>query len=137
MSKTEALGTPTRTVGFWMAVPMALLQALNSVRAMLDPEGFAVYMGAPLAASGDTAWVMIYAFRAGFIALLVAALLVRRDLDALKWTALAALVMPLGDAWVAQGAGAGTATIGRHLGIAAYVTLAMIALFIAARPRAR
>ena len=133
---TSALKAPTRTAGFWMAVPMAALQAFNVVRVVLDPEGFAGYMGAPLAAAGDTSWVLIYGLRAAFIALLVTVFLVRRDLNALKWTALAALVMPLGDAWIVHQAGAETATVARHVAIAAYLLLTTIALFAASRARA-
>lgn len=127
----------TRTIGFWMAVPIAALQALNVVRAVTDPVGFAAYMGAPLAAAPDAAWVMIYGLRTAFIALLVTILLVRRDLNALKWTALAALPLPLGDAWVAFQVDADTATLMRHGAIGLYVVLTTIALFVAARSRAQ
>lgn len=134
---TSLLKAPTRTVGFWMAVPMAALQAFNVVRVVLDTEGFAAYMGAPLVAAGDASWVLIYGLRTAFIALLVTVLLVRRDLNALKWTAFAALVMPLGDAWIAHQAGAETTTVARHVAIAAYLLLTTIALFAASRARAK
>lgn len=134
---TALLKAPTRTVGFWMAVPMAALQAFNVVRVVLDPEGFAAYMGAPLAAVGDAPWVLIYGLRTAFIALLVTVLLVRLDLNALKWTAFAGLVMPLGDAWIAYQAGAETATTARHVAIAAYLLLTTIALFAATRGRTK
>lgn len=131
MPNARAPRAPTATIGFWLAVPMALLQAFNVARAVLDPGGFAAYLGAPLAAADDASWVLVYASRTAFIALLVTILLVRRDLNALKWTALAALVMPLADAWVAQQAGADGAIV-RHLAIAAYLLIATIALFVAA-----
>jgi hypothetical protein len=134
---TALLKAPTGTVGFWLAVPMAALQAYNVVRVVLDAEGFAAYMGAPLAAANDASWVLIYGLRTAFIALLVTVLLVRRDLDALKWTALAGLVMPLGDAWIAHQAGAETTTVARHLAIAAYLLLTTLALFVASRARAK
>jgi hypothetical protein len=134
---TAALKAPHRTVGFWMAVPMAALQAYNVVRVVIDPEGFAAYMGAPLAAADDASWVLIYGLRTAFIALLVTVLLVRRDLNALKWTACAALVMPLGDAWIAHQAGAETTTVARHVAIAAYLLLTAIALFAASRARTK
>lgn len=134
---TASLKAPTRTVGFWLGVPMAALQAYNVVRVVLDAEGFAAYMGAPLAAANDASWVVIYGLRTAFIALLVTVLLARRDLNALKWTALTALVMPLGDAWIAHQAGAETTTVARHLAIAAYLLLTTIALFAASRARAK
>jgi hypothetical protein len=123
----------TRTIGFWMAVPMAALQAVNAVRVVADPVGFSAYMGAPLEATADASWVMIYGLRTAFIALLVSILLVRRDLDALKWTAVAALILPLGDAWVAHEAGAAVLTVARHGAIAAFVLLTAVALFAGAR----
>ena len=124
---------PGRTIGIWMAAPLAILQAVNAARAALDPAGFAAYMGAPLAAGGDHSWVLIYGVRTAFVAVLVATLLVRRDLNALKWTALAALPMPFADAWVVHQAGAEMATVVRHLAIAAYLALTAIALFAGAR----
>lgn len=128
---------PTRTIGFWMSIPIAGLQAFNAVRAGTDPQGFAIYMGVPLAAAGDAAWVLVYALRTTFIALLVTVLLFRRDLHALKWTALVALPLPLGDAWVASQSGADAATIARHGAIGLYLALTTLALFLAARGRAR
>lgn len=128
--------SPLRTIGYWMAVPIGALQAFNVVRVLLDAGGFATYMGAPLAAAGDASWVMIYGLRTAFIALLVAIFLLRRDLTALKWTAFAGILMPIGDAWVAHQAGAETAIVGRHAAIAAYLVLTTIALFAADRKRA-
>lgn len=135
MSNVVTQRAPARTVGFWMSVPLAALQAVNAARAVWDPIGFAAYMGAPLEAAGDAAWVQIYALRTAFIALLVTALLIRRDLRALKWTALVALAMPLGDALIAYQGGAGMATVARHLAITAYLAVTTIALFAAVRGR--
>lgn len=137
MSQTQTIPTrpPLRTAGYWMAVPMAGLQAFNVLRVSLDPAAFASYMGAPLPIGGDPSWVLIYGLRTAFIALLVTLFLVRRDLTALKWTALAALVMLVGDAWVAHQAGAATLTVARHGAIAVYLLLTTIALFAATRSR--
>ena len=38
----------TRTAGFWLAAAIAALQGLNAVRTVLDPQGFATYMGLPV-----------------------------------------------------------------------------------------
>lgn len=35
----------TRTAGFWLAAAIAALQGVNAVRTVLDPQGFATYMG--------------------------------------------------------------------------------------------
>lgn len=140
MSQAQGAGgraAPRLPIGFWMAAPMAVLQAVNVVRVALDPGGFAAYMGAPLAAGGDVSWVQVYGLRTAFIAALVAILMARRDLNALKWTALAALPMPFGDAWIAHQAGAQAGIVGRHLAIAAYLALTAIALFAGARTQSR
>lgn len=133
VSGAAARKAPERTIGFWMAAPMAILQGVNAVRVAVDPAGFAAYMGAPLAAGGDHSWVLIYGLRTAFIAALVLIFLVRRDLNALKWSALAALLMPFGDALIAHQAGAEMLTIARHLAIGAYLALTAIALFAGAR----
>jgi hypothetical protein len=103
-----------RTIGFWLALIMGLLQAFYAFQAFLDPGAFAVYRGTALAAPADAEWVRIYASRTLFVALVVGLLLVRRDLAALKWIALLGLVMPLSDAILAHQAGATNAIVGRH-----------------------
>lgn len=134
-AKAGAIPPVTRSIGFWMAFAMALSQGVNAVRAFLSPQDFATYMGIPSQAAELQGWVQIYGLRAGFIALLVSVFLVRKELTPLKWMALCAIVLPLGDAWVAAQAGASTATVGRHLGIAAFLSLTafMLARDVAAR----
>lgn len=125
-----------RTIGFWLAVAIAALQGLNAVRTFANPVGFAAYMGLPLAGAEAAAWVQVYGLRAGFIAVITTILLIRSDFTALRWTALAALVMPLGDAWLTAHAGAPTAIVARHLGIAAFLVAAWFFLSSAARRQA-
>jgi hypothetical protein len=117
-----------RTPGFWMAVIMALLQAANAVRAFADPVGFSGYMGLPLASSDDVGFVMVYGLRAAFLACMVALLLVLKRLDVLAWIALIAVIMPVGDAWLAAQAGAPAVTVMRHGLIALYLPLTFIFL---------
>ncbi len=137
--ETHQLSVPaiTRSIGFWMAILMAASQAINAVRAFVDPAGFAVYMGAPSSAAELGAWVQIYGLRAGFIASLVGVFLIRRELAPLKWMAICALFLPLGDAWIAAQADAPTAIIARHIGIAVFLALAAVMLSrdVAARER--
>lgn len=127
----------TARIGFWMAVPIGALQAFNAARAALDPLGFADYLGVPLEAAGDSAWVHVYALRTGFIALLVLGLLVGRALPALAWVAVAALLIPAGDGWLAHSAGAPTSTVIRHVAILAYllITAALLVLGVRAMRR--
>lgn len=107
---------------------MGASQALNAVRAFTNPVGFAAYMGAPSAASELSAWVQIYGLRAAFIALLVGVFVIRRELSPLKWMAICALFLPICDAWIAMQAGAPTAILARHLGIAVFITVAAVVL---------
>jgi len=126
----------TRTAGFWLAAAIAALQGVNAVRTVLDPQAFATYMGLPLDDPDPVGWVQVYGLRAGFIAVLTAVLLARSDFAALRWMALAALVMPLGDAWLTSSAGAGAPIVGRHLAIALFLLVASHFLSRAARAKA-
>lgn len=117
-----------KTVGFWIAAVMALLQALNAVRAFAAPLSFADYMGLPLESAADVGFVHVYGLRAAFISLLVILFLAVRRFDALALTAAAALLMPVGDAILAQNAGAPSATVLRHAAIAVYVAAAFFIL---------
>ena len=124
-----------KTAGFWLALLIAALQAVNAVRTVLDPQGFATYMGLPVDQYGALGWVQVYGLRAGFIAVLTAVLLARSDFAALRWMAIAALVMPLGDAWLTASAGAATPIVARHLAIAVFLLVA--AVFLARGAKAR
>ncbi len=126
---------PLRAPGYWLAAAIALLQAFNAVRAFTDPAGFAAYLGLPLDAGADAGWVFIYGLRTAFIALAVAALLFTRNMAALTWSAAAGIVMPVGDALLAQRAGAPTATVARHAAIAVYLVITCAALVAWSRRR--
>jgi hypothetical protein len=112
--------------GFWLAVAMAVLQLTNFFRTMVDPAGFAVYMGLPIKDIADIAWVQVYGFRALFIGLLVSFFLFKVDPRSLKWIAALAIVMAAGDAWLVSHTG-GTTT-GRHLSTAGVLVIAIFAL---------
>jgi hypothetical protein len=112
---------------------MAAYMMFNAVQAWTDPQIFAVRLGLPLASPAGDDWVRIYALRAAFIALALAALLLARQWRALSLFGLAAVAMPLGDAWLTYVAGAGAATVGRHVLIAAFVAVAAVLLDQAAR----
>lgn len=117
------------STGFWLAVLMAVSQSVNAVRALTDPVGFAIYMGLPLIESADVGFVHVYGLRALFIAVLVCVFLLLRDLRALQWTAIAALVMPLGDVWLTIQANAAPSIIVRHAVIAAVVAATAVLIF--------
>jgi heme A synthase len=104
-----------------MALLIAVLMAFNTMRAFLDPVGFAAYLGLPLADPRDVGFVHVYGLRAAFVGLLTAGLIVRRDWRTLALVALAGLVMPLGDAALTLAANAEPATVARHVAIAVYL----------------
>jgi hypothetical protein len=126
----------TRTAGFWLAAAIAGLQCVNALRTALDPQGFATYMGLPVEQLSALGWVQVYGLRAGFIAVLTGVLLARCDFAALRWMALAALLMPLGEAYLAFSAGAGATIVARHLAIALFLLVAAHFLARAARAKA-
>jgi Domain of unknown function (DUF4267) len=136
-SSTQAAAGPLRAApayrfaGFWLAALMALLMFVNFGRSWLDPAAFAQYMGLPLEAAGAgstaaAAWVKVYGLRALFIGLVVSFLLWRHDAATLRVVALLALVMSLGDAWLAHGAGSSAWL--RHGIISGVLVLAALAL---------
>ena len=118
----------TRSVGFWLAVTLALSQLANAVRVVLGPIAYGDYMGLPLSADSDVAWIYVYALRAFFIGGFAAFLLLTRQYRVLGNMALIAVVMPIGDftlVWMAHGA---TATLARHALIAAVLLAAAFSL---------
>lgn len=121
--------TRRNSLGLWLAGIGGVLMAVNAARAFADPTAFAAYLGLPLVASGDAGMVHVYALRALFIALLVAALIVLRQRTALALLAVCAVVMPLGDALLASNAGAAPATVARHLAIAVFLVVTALVLW--------
>lgn len=121
-------------LGVATAAAMAAYMLINATQAWTDPQAFSIRLGLPLTGGDDGAgWVRVYALRAAFIALLLAGLTLARQWRALFLVAIAALIMPLGDAWLTHNAGAAASVYGRHLAIAAFVALSAILLSQAAR----
>ncbi|MEI8145244.1 MAG: DUF4267 domain-containing protein [Alphaproteobacteria bacterium] len=110
-----------RSLAFWLAAVIGAFQAVNAVRAFADPSGFAAFYGTPIIDPRDIAFIYVYALRTSFIAILVAFFLIRQQVEALKWMALAALVMPIGDALLVTLAHGSPLTIARHVATAIYL----------------
>lgn len=110
-----------RSAGVLMAGAGALLMLVNAARAFANPTSFSAYLGLPLVDGADAGLVHVYGLRALFIGLLVAVLLMLRQRTALWIVAAVAVVMPVGDAMLTWSAGAPTATVGRHIGIAVFL----------------
>jgi len=118
---TQPLRPVWRYIGFWCAMIMAIAQATSAARAFANPAGFADYMGLPLADVGMTSFVTVYALRTSLIAFLAAFLALTRRFGALAAIAAVALLLPLGDAWLAAEAGAAQSVVARHLAIALFL----------------
>jgi hypothetical protein len=119
---------PWRSVGVWMAGLLALSQLINAGRAAIDPGGFATYLGLPLAAPADAGLVHVYALRTLCLGLFAVILIVTREFVALKWFALAAVLMPLGDLVLTYRAGAPTSVVARHAAYVVYVLVVFVLL---------
>ena len=119
-----SVSNPWRSVGVWMAALLALSQLVNAIRAVLDPASFASYFGLPLAAQADAGLLYVYALRATFLGLFALFLIARRELVVLKWFALLAVLMPLGDLILTYSAGAPLSTVARHAGYVVFILVA-------------
>jgi Domain of unknown function (DUF4267) len=117
-----------RSTGSWMVVPMVVLMLLNFGRTLLDPIGFAAYLGLPLQNVADFGLIQVYGLRALFIGLFASYLLWREKTTELKWFAWLAIVMPVGDACLVWQAGGTQAIIFRHCLTAAYLLVVGVVL---------
>ena len=104
-----------------LVLVMVILQAVNVVRVVADPIGFSEYMGIGLDPDGDASFVYVYGLRTTFIVVIAGALVYLRDFRMLCVVATAALVLPIGDAFLALQAEASTATVLRHVLIGLYL----------------
>jgi hypothetical protein len=121
-----AASAPTnrwRIAGIAMTGLIALFMLVNFARVMVDAGAFARAMGLPLADPRDTGFVAVYALRALFLGLFALLLLAQRRHDVLKWFALVAIVMPVGDVWLTLAAGAPSAIVARHAATAVFLLL--------------
>jgi hypothetical protein len=113
-----------QSAGFWLALALALSQGANALRVLLGPIAYAEYMGLPLTAAADTAWVQVYALRALFLGSFAGFLLATARYRVLASMALIAVPMPVGDFWLVWQAGGANATLARHAVIAAALVAA-------------
>ena len=113
----------SRSIGFWMAGAMVASQSINALRVLHDPQGFATYFGVPLRDAGDIGFVAVYGLRAFFLAVFASVLMYLQEIRALKLMALCAVIMPIGDAYLAHHAGAPAAVVWRHSVIGVFLLL--------------
>jgi Domain of unknown function (DUF4267) len=114
----------TRSIGFWMALLLIASQLMNAARAFADPVAYSTYFGLPTVDASATGFVMVYGLRALFLAVFAAVLIVARQIRALSLMALAAVIMPIGDAILTAQAGAPISIIARHVVIGLFLIAA-------------
>ena len=112
-----------RSAGVWMAILIAAFMVLNAWRSVSDPAAFVAYFGLPKAANSDPAFVYVYASRAFFLGAITAVLVWRRQLIALKYFALVAIVLPLCDASQVYAAEGFSSIVVRHLLVAVFLAV--------------
>lgn len=117
-----------KKIGYVLVSLMVLLQAFYAIFAYVDPESFALTRGTTLAAANDVDWVIIYASRTLFLALVVGFLLIRSRFDLLIWVSFMGTVMPITDAWLAYQTGAPTAVVVKHIATVLYLILTALVL---------
>ncbi|MEL6667208.1 MAG: DUF4267 domain-containing protein [Pseudomonadota bacterium] len=111
-----------------LVVVMVILQAVNVVRVVADPIGFSQYMGIGIDQNGDTSFVYVYGLRTAFIIVIACVLLFLRDFRMLSVVAVAALILPIGDAMLALRADASFAIVVRHFLIGLYLAATALVL---------
>lgn len=117
-----------RNPGVWMAAAGGLLMAVNAARAFADPVAFSNYLGLPIVGPEQAGFVQVYAVRAAFLGLAISLLLFTRERRALGLFALAAVIMPVGDALLTWAAHAPTGTVGRHIAITLFLLVTALLL---------
>lgn len=119
-----------------MIVFMALLQGIYAVYAYVDPSAFSQLRGTELFSASDSDWIIIYASRTAFVALIIGFLLFRKEYQLLMWASLFGTVMPITDAWLAYQAGADSVVVYKHVGTVIYLLLTFAVLkFVLVRDR--
>jgi len=104
-----------------MVLIMAILQAFYAIYAFVDPSSFSQLRGTELFMVEDSDWVVIYASRTMFVALIIGFLLLQKEFKLLMWASIFGTVMPIIDAWLAYQAGAENAVIYKHIATIVYL----------------
>lgn len=114
---------PWKHPAIWLTLIIIAMMAFNAWQAWTNPASFAQRFGVEGAADADHQFILVYASRALFLAVIAAILLAWREFAALGLFALAAVIMPVADAFQVSAASAPTTIIARHVAIAAYLLL--------------
>ena len=126
-----------KKAGFVLVILMAVLQGIYALLAYWTLESFATIRGTDLVSQEDIDWIIIYASRTLFIALVVGYLAYKRELKLLFWIAVFGMVMPITDAYLAYQADAAFGVIFKHILTLVYLGLtASILAVVIKKPNA-
>lgn len=117
-----------KVVAHVLVVLMVAIQAFYGVYAFVDPVSFSEVRGTALFAVDDSDWVLIYASRTLFVALIIGYLLYVKNYSVLVLAALFGVVMPVTDAALAYEAAAPSKIVLKHLATALYLIVTAIVL---------
>ncbi|WP_216825007.1 DUF4267 domain-containing protein [Agarilytica rhodophyticola] len=112
---------------------MAVLQGVYAIYAFFDPVAFSELRGTELFSASDSDWIVIYASRTLFVALVVGFLLFKKQYKLLVWISLFGTVMPITDAWLAYQAGAPSVVVYKHVATVIYLIVTLVALKLVLR----
>lgn len=107
---------------------MAVLQGVYAIYAFFDPVAFSELRGTELFSASDSDWIVIYASRTLFVALVVGFLLFKKQYKLLVWISLFGTVMPITDAWLAYQAGAPSVVVYKHVATVIYLIVTLVVL---------
>ena len=120
-------------VGFVLVLLMGLIQFFYALYAFIDPVGFSSLRGTPLIDVESSDWVIIYASRTLFIALIIGLLLYLRNYKVLAWAALFGSIMPITDAILAYQDMAADKVVFKHVATLIYLLFTFFILFLVIR----
>lgn len=115
-------------IGFYLILIMGIIQLVYAGIAFFDQELFARIRGTHLFNTKDADWVVIYASRTLFIAMLIGLLLIKKHYSLLKWLALLGLVMPITDLVLAYNSKQGFSVICKHVTTSVYLIITYFVL---------
>ena len=124
-------------LGYVLVLLMAMIQGFYAIFAYVDPAAFATIRGTDLVVAGDADWVIIYASRTLFIALITGYLLHSRSYKILMWAALFGVVMPVADVLLAYQAQAPLKVVIKHLATIVYLLVTFFVLRVVVNKQQR
>lgn len=118
-----------KKIAFTLVLLMVFLQTFYALFAFIDPLAFSNIRRTKLVSIEDRDWVVIYASRTLFIALIIGLLLFYKQYQLLIGAALIGIIMPATDGWLAYQAGATLGVIVKHVMTIFYLLITAVVLY--------